>query len=209
MESKHGVRAPFREREKGKPKVTRLVGSRPRPIGLQVCRESRIKALKQYELAFPTKISPAQTYINFAIDTIALDKIPSYFPHTTPTALVDESTSNSKKKSVVVQHEFSKLRFLIIEEQFLWNPRLLTSCNFPSLVTINIIRYSKSNPYFLLAFHDLEECEGSDSQSNPYLAQAARKWLSGMEVWAKNTDIKHPQPEVRFIRSFWRLLRVV
>ena len=209
MELKHGVQVPLKEGEKKKPKVTRFISSRSRPVGLHVYRESRIEALKEYELAFPTKTSPAQTYINFAIDTLVLDKIPSYFPHTSMKALMDENTLTSKKKKpVVLHHEFSKLRFLVIEEQFLWNPRLLTSSNFPSLVTINIIRYSKSDPYFLPAFHDLEECEGPNLQSNPYLARAAGRWLSGMEALAKNADIEHPPPKIRFVRPFRELLRV-
>jgi hypothetical protein len=209
MELKHSVRVPLKEGEKKKPKVTRLISSRPRPVGLHVCRESRIEALKEYELAFPTKTSPAQTYINFAVDTLVLDQIPSYFPRTTMNTLMDESTLNSKRKKPVVLHrEFSKLRFLVIEEQFLWNPRLLTRSNFPNLVAISIIHYGKSNPYFLPAFHCLEECEGPDSQSNPYLAQAARRWLIGMEALARNADTEHPPPKIRFVRPFRGLLQV-
>jgi hypothetical protein len=209
MELKYGARVPVKAGEKRKPKIAHFVGSRSRPVGLQVCRESRIEALKEYELAFPTKTSPAQTYINFAMDTMVLDKIPSYFPHTTSTTLVHETTSNSKKKPVILHREFSKLRFIVIEEQFLWNPRLLTSNNFPSLVTINIIRYNKLGPYYVPAFHDLEECEGpEDSQSNPYLAQAVGKWLSGMQALAKNADVNRPPPGIRFVRPFRGLLRV-
>ena len=82
IQLKFEPRQPRIEGQKKKPQVSRFVASRPPPIGLRVCRESRIEALKEYEIGFPTKTSPAQTYVNYNLDTFVLDTLGSYFPYT-------------------------------------------------------------------------------------------------------------------------------
>ena len=54
-------------------KPIRILSTRYPITNLAVCQESRYEALKIYELAFPTKKTPAQTYINFSIDTVFIN----------------------------------------------------------------------------------------------------------------------------------------
>lgn len=51
---------------------SKYVGTNDPITNLAVCRDSRYEALKVYELAFPSNLSPAQIYVNFAIDRIFL-----------------------------------------------------------------------------------------------------------------------------------------
>lgn len=193
-------RQPRQEGEKKKPQVSRLTTSQPPPVGLRVCRESRIEALKEYELAFPTKTSPAQTYINFTTDTIIMDRLASYFPHTYRQTL-DNSRSKYKKK-VILHREFSKIRFIVVDELFIWSQRLLTSNNFPCLATINVISYGGFNSSLKKGYYELQDAERPDPHnvSNLISAGWVDSWLDGMEYLAKKADANHPPPNIKFVR---------
>lgn len=201
IQLKFEPRQPHAEGQKKKPQVSRFVASRPPPVGLRVCRESRIEALKEYEIGFPTKTSRAQTYVNYDLDTLVLDTLGAYFPHTGRT-MMNETTSTTKKRRPVILHkEFSKIRFLVIDERFLWTvDRLLTKTSFPCLETVSIIVFDKSNSSLMRGFYDLEECERpkQPERTGPSLVWIDA-WLKAMENLAKKAVANHPAPKIRFV----------
>lgn len=78
-------------------KPTRILSTRDPIANLAVCQESRYEALKVYELAFPTKKSPARTYIDFSIDIVFIN------------GSIDFSATGSYK---VLWKSFSRIRNL-------------------------------------------------------------------------------------------------
>jgi hypothetical protein len=201
IQLKFETRQPRNEGQKKKPQVSRFVASRPSPVGLRVCRESRIEALKEYQIGFPTKTSPAQTYVNYNLDTFVLDTLGAYFPHTGRAMMNDTTSATRKKRPVILHKEFSKIRFLVIDERFLWTvDRLLTKTSFPCLETVSIIVFDKSNSSLMKGFYNLEERERpkQPERTGPTLVWID-EWLNATEDLAKKADANHPAPEVRFV----------
>jgi hypothetical protein len=123
--------------------VSRFVSSREHPVVLHVCRESRSEALLHYVLAFALgtrKKSPAQIYIDFAIDTVWFDHM-AYFPN---------STNSLQSSTVLHAAEFSKIRYLAIRDHLNYYtgkpPRLMPSY-FPALEVISLVTGVKMKPY--------------------------------------------------------------
>lgn len=48
----------------------------PPPVILAICQESRLEALKSYQLAFGSYFHPAKIYIDFSIDTLRFENAP-------------------------------------------------------------------------------------------------------------------------------------
>jgi hypothetical protein len=194
-------RQPHIDGQKKKPQVSRFVAAQLPPVGLRVCRESRIEALKEYQTGFPTKTSPGQTYVNYNLDTFVLDTLGAYFPHTGRTMMSDTTSQTKKKRPVILHKEFSKIRFLVIDERFLWTTdRLLIKTSFPCLETVSIIVFDKSNSSLMRGFYDLEERERpkQPERTGPSLVWIDA-WLNATEDLAKKADVNHPAPRIGFV----------
>jgi hypothetical protein len=201
IQLKFDPKPPRIEGQKKKPQVSRFVASRPPPIGLRVCRESRIEALKEYEIGFRTKTSPAQTYVNYDLDTFVLDTLGAYFPYTSRMTMNGTKPISKRKRPVILHREFSKIRFLVIDERFLWSAdRLLTQNNFPCLEMVSIVVFDKSTPSLTRGFYDLEERDRPQQpeRTGPSLVWI-NAWLDAMSDLAQKADANHVSPLIRFV----------
>jgi hypothetical protein len=201
IQLKLGPRQPRIDGKKKKPRMSRFVASCPPPIGLRVCRESRIEALKEYEIGFRTKTSPAQTYVNYDLDTFVLDTVGGYFPYTNRRYWNGAKSLPKRKRPVILHKEFSKIRHLVIDERFLWTvERLLTHDSFPCLEMISIIVFDKSNSSLMKGVYDLEErdCPQRPEREGPSLEWISA-WLDAMANLAQGADASHVPPVIRFV----------
>lgn len=129
------------------PDVSRYVSSLDHPAMLHACSESRFVALRHYELSFEksttTESSPAQTYINFSIDTVWFDHLP-YFPSTRARAYRFPAS------------DFSKIRYLALGrylEEFLFSStKIINPTYFPALEVIYQVTSPEGRPLYPVFF---------------------------------------------------------
>jgi hypothetical protein len=103
---------------------------------MRVCRESRTEALREYKLSFGTKTSPAQTYVNFRIDTVVFEKLMQFFP-AVPKA--------SRSAKLALGEDFKQLRHLALKEEFTWSGPVVSYQDFPNLRSIELILTSRTS----------------------------------------------------------------
>ena len=167
------------------------------PINLQVCRESRMEALKEYELAFPSKKFAARIYVNFAIDTILITHLNSWLPVTTIKPLgVQKSKS---KKPAILHAEFQKIKYLALGGCFTSTNRLIDTENFPNLVEVGIIvnierLHSRETGYLRLRKVD-RPMHGSYF---PWVVGSVDKWIDDMETLAIISGDGYRSPKVAY-----------
>lgn len=116
--------------------VARFISSVDHPILLHVCSESRKLARQHYKLSFPKRTmsewSPAQTYIDFSIDTVWFDNL-RYFP----------STWHGGLEKLFPKAEFAKIKHLAmrhsLDRVLLDNTKLFNPKYFPALEAIYLV----------------------------------------------------------------------
>ncbi len=116
--------------------------------------------------------------------------------------MMNNSTKTRRNKPVILHKEFSKIRYLVIDERCVWfTDRVFAKNHFPSLRTISLLVSGQSTSALSRGSWDIEDCKAPEEPERSHqTVEWVKGWVSRMENLAKTADPNDPKPEIHFVR---------